>query len=642
MNTRLRNISALCGLLCTTSLVHSATEPSEDLFDLSLEELMGMEVEIATGTKKALSKAPAVVTLITADDLKKTGYTNAIEALEMVPGIHVRFNRMGYSPFIQIRGTNTNQTLLMVNGQSMRSHAASWPQDQFWKGLPVSAVDRIEIVRGPGSVLYEANAAAGVVNIITKTAGVIEESEAGVRVGTFDSQETWVQHGEKWHGFDVGFTFDTSTTGGHDPSYNNDLTNGDTRTLDLSWKNVDLRGYVSDGIWRAQADYTRQYDVKIGLNGQGLFDSTATGDTERMNLSWLLNDKNYTPNWGLDAEVRYQHLKFDSGDGYTTSTAGSLNQEGATEQQFKTEISGLYSGYLGHSVRLGGGVNYEKLSDIMAVEGGVAASSPFAVADSRTIHSLFLQDVWQLNEVLELTVGNRWDHYNDFGNTSNARAALVWQTSDELVSKLMYGEGFRVPTFREINDSSSIEAEKTKTYELAFNWKASEALTIGSNLFLFHIEDLISGGSNKSDFYTRGIELESTYQLREDLRLAGNFTIRNPDNNETRKVYEPYKDAYLRMDWRYKPDWNINVQANWLSDRRRDYDGDTSLDSRSAMDDNFIIDTTVRYNGLKEWELAASVRNLFDEDAMEYTGGNSRDYLPLAERNLFLEARYKF
>ncbi len=628
----------------------SAAEPSGDLFELSLEELMEVEVEIATGTKKALSKAPAVVTLITADDLKKTGYTNAIEALEMVPGIHVRFNRMGYSPFVHIRGANTNQTLLMVNGQSMRSHASAWPQDQFWKGLPVSAVERIEIVRGPGSALYEANASAGVINIITKTAGKIEKSEAGVRVGSFDTAESWVQHGTQWNGYEVGMTGGFSSTEGHNPVHDPDLnTSGDDRSLGLAWNHLDLRGYLASELWRLQADYTHQNGVEIGMTGRPLYDNTAEGDTQRLNLSWLYKDLNHREDWGLDSEIRYQQLKYDSGDGFQETD--HLNQEGATEQLLKSEVSGLYSGYTGHALRIGGGISYQNLDDILDLNDGVVDTTPFVTAHSRTTYSLFVQDVWQINTDWELTVGNRWDRYNDFGNTSNARAALVWQTTDRLISKLMYGEGYRPLTFREMYDPHDSNtptglAEETKTYELAFTWKASEQLTLGSNLFVFEIENMSRSGSTGywggDKHTTRGIEIEGTWQPDEDLRFTGNITAREPDNNASRKLYEPYKDAYLRMDWRYKPDWNLNTQANWIADRRRNYSGDTTPDPRPDLDNNFIVDSTIRYDGLKEWELAVSIRNLFDDDAMEYTGGNTRGDLPLPERNLFVEARYHF
>ncbi|MBT4548926.1 MAG: TonB-dependent receptor plug domain-containing protein, partial [Gammaproteobacteria bacterium] len=192
---KIRYWSVAVGFYWMASLAYAnSLTSSDELFELSLDQLMQLEVKIATGTQKTLSKAPAAVTLITADDLKKTGATNVIEALEGVPGVHVRYNRSFYTPFIHIRGTNTNQVILMVNGQSLRSVISPWPQDVFWKGMSVNAVERVEIIRGPGSALYGSQASAGVVNIITKTANDIEESEAGLRVGSFDTQSVFGQY----------------------------------------------------------------------------------------------------------------------------------------------------------------------------------------------------------------------------------------------------------------------------------------------------------------------------------------------------------------------------------------------------------------------------------------------------------------
>ncbi|MCU7937995.1 MAG: TonB-dependent receptor [gamma proteobacterium symbiont of Bathyaustriella thionipta] len=93
----------------------------------------------------------------------------------------------------------------------------------------------------------------------------------------------------------------------------------------------------------------------------------------------------------------------------------------------------------------------------------------------------------------------------------------------------------------------------------------------------------------------------------------------------------------MRSDWQFQTDWNWNLQASWIADRNR-ADGDT----RSNVDDYIITDTTLRYTGFKQWELTASVRNLFDENAREHTGMGTPDDLPLPERNLYAELRYKF
>ena len=84
-------------------------------------------------------------------------------------------------------------------------------------------------------------------------------------------------------------------------------------------------------------------------------------------------------------------------------------------------------------------------------------------------------------------------------------------------------------------------------------------------------------------------------------------------------------------------DTNWNLQGNWVGERLR-----RSSDSRPPVKPWLVADTTLRYTGVKNWEFAASIRNLFDEDAREYTGGSVPDDLPLPERSFYAELRYQF
>jgi len=92
----------------------------EHFISLSLEDLVSLETTIATASKQTNTKAPAVVTLITGEDIKATGATNLVEVLEGVPGLHIRISQFGNRPIVQFRGAKGTQTLIMINGNSMR------------------------------------------------------------------------------------------------------------------------------------------------------------------------------------------------------------------------------------------------------------------------------------------------------------------------------------------------------------------------------------------------------------------------------------------------------------------------------------------------------------------------------------------
>ncbi len=212
----MKKSTILTGSCCALLVLFSSVEAHTDsLLDLSLEELTQVKVIIATGTEQVINEAPATVTVITSDDIKKTGATNLTEILESVPGVHINTNAFGDRPLVHMRGTGSFQTLLMVNGNETRD--LMWAFGIFWKGIPVSAIERIEVIRGPGSALYGADASAGVINVITKTAGKIKDTEVGLRAGSFATKTAFMQSGSEWNGFDLGITAEFSTTDGYDP-----------------------------------------------------------------------------------------------------------------------------------------------------------------------------------------------------------------------------------------------------------------------------------------------------------------------------------------------------------------------------------------------------------------------------------------
>lgn len=661
--------------LLPAALVHADAEERLDHFlSLSLEELMAQEITISTNSKQTLTKAPAVVSIITADDIKATGATNLVDVLEGVPGVHVRANQFAFRPLIQFRGANATQTLLMVNGVPMRD--LMWGFGIFWKGLPVSMVERVEIIRGPGSALFGADASAGVINVITKTAGKIENAEVGARSGSFNTQTAWAQYGGNWGGHEVAMTAESYRTDGHDPLIADDAADPAISyapgTAGYGWHNDDIRFSVARGHVRLMANYMRHSDLEVGLTGGGVVDPVTRGSDSRYNFDLLYDNDKFSEHWGVNAELRYQHLDYTSGDGFqeqppgyvggaVTYPNGLINQMRSAEKRLGFEVSGLYSGFSGHAIRLGAGVTEHDLYRVEQIVSDPAnpaqlidvsdTPSAFAPENVRTISHLYLQDVWGISENVELTAGARYDHYSDFGETVNPRLAMVWNNSDRLTTKLMYGQAFRAPSYRELYASTSyaqpnenLTPEQSQTIELAFAYTATKDLQLNLNLFHFLQSELIRRNStsgqyeNTGDHNIRGIELEAQWQASRELKVSGNVTLRNQDDTIYRAVDEPDQDAYLRLDWGFLRNWNWNLQGNWLGERPRT----SSADTRPAAEAYLLTDTTLRYASSDNWEFATSVRNLLDVDARASTGASIPDDLPLPERNFYAELRYKF
>lgn len=343
----------------------------------------------------------------------------------------------------------------------------------------------------------------------------------------------------------------------------------------------------------------------------------------------------------------------------------------SAERRVDVEASGLYRGLDSHSILLGAGYSWQ---DLYLVEHWInmgtgpdgnplAPGSPlvdvsdtehaFAPEKSRQIRYLFLQDIWNLSADWELTAGARFDHYSDFGDTLNPRIALVWQTTDVLTTKLMYGRAFRAPSFQELFAETSftqpnpkLDPERSQTFDLSFSYTPGRNLHLDLSLFQLELSDLIRAvpvpGLDKRQFQNigehsiRGVEFEARWQIAWNVRVSGNYTIRDQDDSEFRAVQVPDREAYLRADWGFLPRWNWNLQANWIGERPR-----AAGDGRPPAADYWLADSTLRYIASKNWELSASVRNLFDTDARAYTGASIPHDLPLPERNFFAEVRWK-
>jgi len=212
------------------SLIVSAHSPSalaniDELRELSLEELM--KVTIVTGVQQSLSKAPGVVSVITAKDIREMGARDLDEVLETVPGLHVSRETQGYRPIYTMRGIYSGrnpEVLMLINGIPITT-LYTGNRGFVWGRMPINMISRIEVIRGPGSAVYGADAFAGVINLITKAKKEIDGTEVGARLGSFNTYEGWALHGDKWNGFDMTASLEYLATDGQ-----NSIVDADAQT----------------------------------------------------------------------------------------------------------------------------------------------------------------------------------------------------------------------------------------------------------------------------------------------------------------------------------------------------------------------------------------------------------------------------
>ncbi len=543
-------VNGLVVIGCFSSGISYAQNKVEDYFAMSPAELAETPVTIATGTSKPVFQSAAVTSVITAEQIKSMGAPQLHEVLEAVPGVHATLvpNTSDYSYSIRgIRNAQNSQVLILLNGTRITTpFNGTLPTGTE---LPIEAIQQVEVIRGPGSALYGADAFAGVINIITKKANDINGKVLGVRAGDHGTQSGWGQYGVQWAGWDVA----TSLQYQHTDGDGGRIVNADAQTLNDSVlgthaslapgpmnTNHDVfnghlnlqRKHWDMGFWA----YSASGGIPVGV--AGALDPTGSGHPDQYLGDVRFSTEDWLTNWELLAHASYLQANFQvqahlfpNNAFLPTDSDGNLIQSSVPTTHFPVgfndnlgrmekipsiELSSIYKGLDKHIMRFSTGFRYEGITTSDSRNFGYGVPLPpvvdgaltdvtgtsFAYLPSvhRTIASWVAQDEWQIAHDWQLTAGVRYDHYSDFGGTFNPRLALVWDINEQLTSKLLYGKAFRAPNFAEqfnqnnpvLLGNKSLQPETINTYEWAFSYRPISSLSTAVNVFYYRINDLIS------------------------------------------------------------------------------------------------------------------------------------------------------
>ena len=714
--TRLYDISLL---VLGTALSFGAQAVTPEEAELSLAYGGRDFVTIATGVAQPLATAPAVATVITADDIRRMGAVDLNQVLETVPGLHAGISSYRFGPTYSFRGIHTDknpQVLVLVNGTPITQ---AWLSDRGVNfSLPVELIQRIEIIRGPGSAVYGADAFAGVVDIVTKSGSDYKGVEMGVRAGSFGSAATWGMYGNRSNGIDVSLSIQASRTDGDagrhtvsDAQTIFDEVLGTSASLapgsfDTRAKRVDTRIDLGTRKWFARFWNWRQMDLGVGPGLAQALDPTGHAQVDNYLIEAGLREQKIAEHWMAEARVSYMDVNtksrqtiFPPGTVLPIGADGNINlitpvnvvafpdgligNPEVYEEHVRFDLVSHYSGMRNHAWRIGTGLYYSELvpketknfgpgvidGTLSPVDGTLTSvtGTPFVfIRDkSRTVQYLSLQDQWGFAADWNLTAGLRYDRYSDFGSTLNPRLALVWNTRQDLTTKLLYGRAFRAPSFAElfvINNpvlvgNPELDPETINTYELAFDYHPSFDTRIGAGIFKYKIEDLIrfvpdgngtSTAANTAGQDGHGLELELESRLSDTLDLRAYYAVQNSTDRATdsKTAFAPEHQGYAQLRWRPINLWEWSTQIKWVGERTRE-----AGDPRDPLDDYTLVNMALtRTAASGAWSAQLSILNLFDSDAREPspaepgvpTGALIPGDYPLAGRALFITGRMKF
>ena len=622
------------------------------------------EQDLVTATKRptSLRKAPAIATIITADEIRNMGARNLLDVLKMVPGFGISTTEFGGN-MIEVRGIRTSlneKILFMIDGHSLNKNFNGSALYNVADMIPLENIRQMEVVRGPGSALYGNSAFVATINIITRNAEEINGLEVKGGGGSFDSFKGNLVGGKPiGDKFTVSGSLDRQQTNGPKLRVESDYLSGNPSTFpfptapfsqapgtpDLKFNQTDAFLKVGYGDLTFRSHYlTRQKNLYIGIV------SALTDDSSKDQVDNYWGELAYTlrPADGLSVNMKlsYDHYEQDpnvkiypNGFAFGAYPDGLIGKPLVKNRTIGGELQVDWDIFKGN--HLIAGLSFEELRQYdtkqqanfdpitLAPLGAVQDVVNWNKDATRQIFATYLQDEWQLPAQVNLTAGVRYDHYSDFGDTVNPRAGLVWSFLENADMKLLYGQAFRAPNFQELYNinnpvvvgNPNLKPERIQTYEAGLAWRLNRFFAANANYFFSTIKDQIgwdpttSGAAavnaNLHKSETQGVEVGANGAYGADLYWKLSYAYQDPRDADTdqRLSYVPSQRASGSVNYALTKYVNLHSDVLWTGPRPRPQ-GDT----RSEMPAYTTVDLAVTLkNFYKTMEIQATVRNLFDQ-----------------------------
>jgi len=548
---------SLFTLLASNSSEIFAQEAKHDYFALSLEELANIKVITSSRREQSIDDSYANIMVVTKEMIERRGYRNIIEILEDLPGFDFATYEDGGGEYPVhflnrgIGGDNGNTRLLvMVDGLVQNHISFNWAQGLTDEQM-LFDVERIEVVQGPGSSLYGAQAVSGIIHIITKQKFkgfngklLLGEDNTqslellfGDNIGSVHYQlalKTYLSDGDMGHGRpDPGNFFSNNVypdilTANYDANGN----------YETNVANPLAGQMIPDGFNNSKDDQTLRFKIstdnmQLGINywekqdGLGSYvvgyeyDATAddfithhSGFTVYMkNQTTLIDNK---VNWKSDLWYRVDSQESDTGFRYTyrfnqlkKSYHSSSSQVGF-ENQIDWKLDKNKTVTVG--ARLLGNRQTEQVVSLGQEQNGNASTtnSSWDIAvtgaglNQEKVNEIFDENETavyallegQFSEQLSYSIGTRYSNGSDYGSTNTPRAGLIYRTDDEWILKALYGVAFRQPSLFELRDefrgAMDLTPEKINTYELELGKRFKDLGQVKFNLFYSNLKDGIN------------------------------------------------------------------------------------------------------------------------------------------------------
>lgn len=531
---------ATCGMLPLAAT--AALTATARLAEMSLDDLLRVEVVSATRYAQPLSDTPASVTVIAQDELRQQSYRTLGEALSSVRGVYTSNDR-NYT-YLGVRGFNrpgdyNSRILLLTDGA--RRNDALYDQAHVGNEAPIEIdwVKRLEFVSGPASAVYGANALFGIVNAIMLDGGDVNGARVTLDAGSGNSKRLGVVAGQRLDSErDWFFGFAAYDAQGGDlyhREFDNGVTDGWARGLDGE-KYQKAYGKFRWGNWRLTGNFSSRHKDIPNASFGTVFGESGTRTLDQHGLLELAYEGAIAAGWQQQFRAFSGHYRYDGNYRY----AGALdNRDESRANWLGGDYRLSYTAIPQHKLMFGAEMQWntrllQRNFDVNPRNPILDNNSP-----SRTL-GLFVQDEWRFHPQWLLNLGLRYDKHSDYAAITSPRVALIYQPTPRLTLKAMAGSAYRAPNAYERfyggdgvlqKANSALQPERMRSSELAADFRLGQAGRAGISIYRNQMRDMIDQVNdpvdnllvfrNQSEVRADGIEIDAENRWSNGYRLRG-------------------------------------------------------------------------------------------------------------------------
>ncbi|MGZ2371674.1 TonB-dependent receptor plug domain-containing protein [Ancylomarina sp. YFZ004] len=599
---------------------------------MSFEELLNQNVVTASKYEQSLSEAPSSITIVTSDDIRDYGYNTLDEALNSQKGFYISNDR-NYS-YIGTRGFGrsgdyNNRSKLLINGHTLNENVFGSASFGSALSFNMDLIDRIEIVRGPGSSMYGSGAMLSVINIITKKGHDIDGLDIKTTLGSYNKKEASALWGKTLeNGIDIVISGIAGQTDGPDlyfedldtPETNHGISNG------LDWEKLyGLYSEISKGNLTIKASLSnRRKGIPTGAWETDLINTSKSLDLRyyfdlqykkefNKKLSFLLRSYYDSDNY----KGKYSYESYKSYDKSNSNWLG-------TEAQFIYNIN--------KKNKFSGGVGYKYNSEASYKEWDLDETymdknKPYSE------FSIYVQDEYKVLPNLRLTAGLRFDYHSFGTNSFSPRLAAIYNITKKSTLKLLYCEAYRTPSFYEtqyeengyLKANSNIDPERIRTTEVVWEYNPLNNLFISTALYQYKMRKLIDQTLDEEDGLVyfqnigrvsgKGLEFEIKYKPQNKTTLFVNGALQKSidSNSKTKLTNSPKLLLKAGVIQSVTDLFTISPECFFESKRKTIY--------KTSTDPFFLANLNIRSKMLFNHVMVNfKIRNIFDTE-YAYPGG---------------------